>query len=86
MADELAAWCGIRAGEVFGLQVTDCEVDRSTAVPPPAPVVRPQLRRHVVHGHGTGAMRIPPGTKASGKTESGVVPPHLVMPLWRQHR
>ncbi len=82
MAVQVAAWCGIRAGEILGLQVTDCEVDRATAVPF-APVVRLQLRRHVVHGRGTGAMRISPGTKASCKTESVVVPPHLVIPLWR---
>ena len=82
MAVQLAAWCGLRAGEVLGLRVDDCEVDRAAAVPS-APAVRLQLRQHVVHGRGSGAMRIVPGTKASGRTESVVVPPHLVVPLWR---
>jgi integrase len=81
MAVQLAAWCGIRAGEVLGLQVADCEVDRATAVPL-APTLRLKLRQHIVHGRGTGSMRIVPGTKAASKTESVVVPPHLVQPLW----
>lgn len=82
MAVQLAAWCGLRAGEVLGLQLGDITVDRATA-PPLAPVVRLQLRRHVIGGHGTGAMTIEPGTKSSeGRPESVVVPPHLHTPLW----
>lgn len=82
MAVQLAAWCGLRIGEVLGLQIPDVTVDRDT-VAPLAPVVRLQLRRHVVHGRGTGAMQIVEGTKSSERPESVVVPPHLVLPLWR---
>ena len=83
MAVHLAAWCGLRSGEVLGLQIDDVVVDRGT-VPPLVPVVRLQLRRHVIGGHGTGTMTIEPGTKASGgKTESVVVPPHLHSALWK---
>ncbi len=82
MAVQIAAWCSLRAGEVLGLQVDDVTVDRNTVVPL-APIVRLQLRRHVVAGRGTGSMRIVAGTKASeGRPESVVVPPHLVVPLW----
>ncbi|WP_276824306.1 tyrosine-type recombinase/integrase [Mycolicibacterium mageritense] len=83
MAVQLAAWCGLRAGEILGLQIDDITVDRATPVPL-EPVVRLQLRRHIVQGRGTGAMTIEPGTKASdGKPESVVVPPHLHVALWR---
>lgn len=81
MAVQLAAWCGLRLGEVLGLQIDDITVDRATA-PPLAPVVRLRLRRHIVQGRGTGTMTIVDGTKASDRVESVVVPPHLVVPLW----
>jgi integrase len=82
MAVQIAGWCGLRVGEVLGLQVLDLVVDRDTAVPR-APVVRMKLQRHVVHGRGTGAMRIVPGTKSATGPVSLVVPPHLVPALWR---
>lgn len=83
MTVQVAAWCGLRAGEVLALQIDDVTVDRDT-VPPLAPVVRLQLRRHVIQGRGTGSMTIEPGTKTAKDTvESVVVPPHLVLPLWR---
>ena len=81
MSVQLAAWCGLRLGEILGLQIADIGVDRATA-PPLAPVVRLWLRRHVVQGRGTGTMTIVDGTKASDRVESVVVPPHLVAPLW----
>jgi integrase len=77
MAVQIAAWCGLRAGEVLGLQVLDLAVDRDTAVPL-APVVRLKLQRHVVHGRGTGAMRIVPGTKSS--TGLTTASPHACTP------
>lgn len=78
---QLSAWCGLRLGEVNGLQIGDITVDRSTPVPL-LPVVRIQIRRHVVQGRGTGSMTIVPGSKATGRTESVVVPPHLHVSLW----
>lgn len=77
----IAAWCGLRAGEVLGLQRGDIAADWSTPAPL-APVVRITLRRHIVSGRGVGAMKIVPGTKAAKKAESVVVPPHLVPLLW----
>lgn len=82
MSVQLAAWCGLRLGEILGLQIDDLAVDRATAAPL-APVVRLRLRRHVVQGRGTGTMTIVDGTKASDRVESVVVPPHLVVPLWK---
>ncbi|UQE74037.1 site-specific integrase [Gordonia sp. PP30] len=78
---QISAWCGLRLGEVNGLQIGDIAVDRATPVPL-RPVVRIQIRRHVVQGRGTGSMRIVPGSKATGRTESVVVPPHLHAALW----
>lgn len=81
MAVQLAAWCGLRAGEVLGLQLDDIAEDRAVAGEGTG-VIRIYLRRHVVQGRGTGSMTIVPGTKAADKVESVVVPPHLVAPLW----
>jgi integrase len=80
MAVHLAAWCGLRAGEVLGLQRGDVTAD--SAVPASgAPVVRLALRRHLVHGRGTGGMKIVPGAKSDKRAATVVVPPHLVPPL-----
>ncbi|WP_018601052.1 tyrosine-type recombinase/integrase [Mycobacterium sp. 155] len=81
MFPQISAWTGLRLGEVNGLQIGDISVDRSTPCPL-LPVVRIQIRRHVVAGRGTGSMTIVPGSKATGRTESVVVPPHLHVPLW----
>ncbi|WP_182878532.1 tyrosine-type recombinase/integrase [Mycobacteroides abscessus] len=79
---QISAWCGLRLGEVNGLQIGDITVDRTTPCPL-LPVVRIQIRRHVVQGRGTGSMTIVPGSKATGRTESVVVPPHLHVALWK---
>lgn len=81
MAVQIAAWCGLRMGEVLGLQLGDLGVDPSTPVPL-APVLRIRIRRHVVQGRGTGSMTVVSGSKATGKTESVTVPPHLHQALW----
>ncbi len=81
MAVQLAAWCGLRIGEVLGLQLDDVAEDRAVAGESTG-VIRIYLRRHVVQGRGTGSMTIVEGTKASDRVESVVVPPHLVAPLW----
>lgn len=81
LAVQLAAWCGLRAGEVLGLQRGDVVTDPVPVGKRDDPVVRLLLRRHIVHGRGTGGIKIVAGTKAAVSTESVVVPPHLVAAL-----
>ncbi|WP_158636109.1 tyrosine-type recombinase/integrase [Tsukamurella sputi] len=82
----LAAWCGLRVGEVIGLQRRDVEVD-PTAYPPLAPNLRLRIRRHVVQHHGRAldepAQLIVSGSKADKSAAAVVVPPHLSRALWK---
>jgi len=81
----IAAWCGLRAGEVLGLQRGDIEA--GPAEVPLAPVVRIHIRRHVMQNlgrkPGEPAMLVLRGSKAEQKTETVVVPPHVVGALWQ---
>ncbi|ULP48006.1 tyrosine-type recombinase/integrase [Mycolicibacter virginiensis] len=85
MAIPIAAWCGLRAGEVVGLQRRDAVVDPASPAPF-APTIRLMLRRRVIHGRGTGGAKVEAGTKAEKSTESVTVPPHLSVALWKHLR
>ncbi|NKY16785.1 tyrosine-type recombinase/integrase [Tsukamurella spumae] len=81
----IAAWCGLRAGEVTALQRQDAATDPAASVPK-APTVRLWIRRHLVQNRGRSAgepsLLIVTGSKASGIEEAVVVPPHIVPELW----
>ncbi|MBS4104007.1 tyrosine-type recombinase/integrase [Tsukamurella paurometabola] len=83
----LAAWCGLRIGEVLALQRHDFAVDPATPVPL-APPVRIMLRRHTVPRagggtvYGEGAVIVMRGSKEQERTETVAVPPHVVPEVW----
>lgn len=81
----IAAWCGLRAGEVTALQRRDITVDPAAAAPVAA-TVRLWIRRHLVQNRGRApgepSLLIVPGSKASLVEETVVVPPHVVADLW----
>jgi integrase len=76
----IAAWCGLRVGEVVGLQRADIVVDPRCPVPD-EPEVRVWVRRHVVQNRGR-----KPGEPAllivrRDKTQQRdgiVIPPHIL--------
>ncbi|WP_175400016.1 tyrosine-type recombinase/integrase [Tsukamurella pseudospumae] len=83
----IAAWCGLRAGEVLGLQRADIVADPSTPVPL-APSVKLKIRRHIVpRAGGTPAgeksFLVVRGSKAEQRVEDVAVPPHIVPEIWR---
>lgn len=81
----LAAWCGLRAGEVLGLQRRDIAVDQTPV--PLAPTVRVMVRRHIVPRAGgtppgEKSFLVVRGSKSEQRVESVVVPPHVVPSIW----
>jgi integrase len=68
----LAAWCGLRRGEVVGLHRADVDIDRGTV----------RVRRNRIELDDGEAFDVPPKTEAGRRTIA--IPPH-VLPILRVH-